>query len=119
MASRVTTWLSRPGLVGTLFSQVRLAVRLVREPRVPWLTKGIPLLAVLYVASPLDFVPDVLPVLGEMDDVGIMLIALGIFTRMCTPAVIDYHRAAIEHGQRYRPMSPGGEIIDAEFRRDD
>ena len=83
----------------------------------PWFSKGIPILAALYVASPLDFVPDVLPVLGQMDDIGIMLVALEIFLRVCPAAAIDYHRAAIEHGQGYRPMMPGGDVIDAEFRR--
>jgi uncharacterized membrane protein YkvA (DUF1232 family) len=118
MASRVTSGPSRLGLIATLFSQVRLAARLVREPRVPWLVKGIPLLAAVYVASPLDFVPDVLPVLGQMDDLGIMLLALRIFLRACPPAAIDHHSAAIDHGLSYRPMAPGGDIIDAEFRRD-
>ncbi len=119
MASRVTSWLSRPGLLRTLLFQVRLAVRLVREPRVPWLAKGIPLLTALYVFSPLDFVPDVLPLLGQMDDVGIVLVALEIFVRVCPVRAIDHHRVAIEQGQRYRSMAPEGDIIDAEFRRDD
>ncbi len=83
------------------------------------LAKGIPLLAVAYAASPFDVVPDVLPLLGQMDDIGIMLAALGLFMRMCPAAAIDHHRAAILRGQRYRPMPPEGDIIDAEFRRHD
>ena len=72
MAARLTSWLSRPSLLRTLFSQVRLAIRLVREPRVGMLVKALPVLAAVYVVSPLDFVPDVIPVLGQLDDLGIL-----------------------------------------------
>ena len=45
---RVTSWLWRLGLLRMLLSHVRLAGRLLREPRVPLLTKAVPLLAGLY-----------------------------------------------------------------------
>lgn len=68
MVARVTSWLWRPGPLRMLFSHARLASRLLREPRVPFLAKAVPLLAVLYLLSPLDLVPDVLPLLGQIDD---------------------------------------------------
>ncbi len=119
MTGRVLSWLSRPGLLRTLVSQARLSVRLVREPRVPVFAKGIPLLAALYVASPFDVAPDILPILGQIDDLGILLLAIEIFIRVCPAPAVDHHRAAIEQRRRYGPMPPGGDFIDAEFRRDD
>ena len=77
MSARVTSWLSWPSLVRTLVSHLRLTVRLLREPGVPLLTKAFPILAALYVISPLDFVPDFLPVLGQIDDLGVILIVKG------------------------------------------
>jgi uncharacterized membrane protein YkvA (DUF1232 family) len=94
-------------------------MRLLREPGVPLLTKAFPILAALYVISPLDFVPDLLPVLGQVDDVAVILIALEAFWKLCPAAVVDFHRAALAQGRRYCSMPSGGEIIDAEFRCDD
>jgi uncharacterized membrane protein YkvA (DUF1232 family) len=111
-------WLSRTEPLRAIASQLRLAVRLVRDPAVPWLAKAVPLFAAAYIVSPLDFVPDVLPLVGQVDDIGLLLLALGLFMRLCPAAVIEHHRAAIASGQRYYPTSPGGEAIDAEFRRE-
>ena len=116
MAARVTSWLSRPGLLRTLFSHLRLAVRLVREPRVPRLTKGLLLLAAVYVISPLDFIPDVIPLLGQLDDIGVVMIALEVFLGLCPVGALTFHRDAIAQGRRYSPMAPTGDIIDAEWR---
>jgi uncharacterized membrane protein YkvA (DUF1232 family) len=118
MAARVTSWLSRPGLLRMLLSQIRLAVRLLREPRVPFVTKTLPVLAALYVVSPLDFVPDVLPVLGQLDDLGILAVALELFLKLCPAEITEFHRSAIAQGFAYSPMSPTDGFIDAEWRRD-
>jgi uncharacterized membrane protein YkvA (DUF1232 family) len=118
MAARVNSWLSRPGLLRMLLSQLRLAVRLLREPRVPFLTKTLPVLAAIYVISPLDFVPDVLPVLGQLDDLGILVVSLELFLKLCPAEITDFHRTAIAQGRAYSPMSPADGFIDAEWRRE-
>jgi uncharacterized membrane protein YkvA (DUF1232 family) len=117
MAARVMSWLSRPSLLRTLVSHVRLTIRLLREPRVPLFFKALPVVAAAYVISPLDFVPDVLPILGQIDDLGVMLVALETFIRLCPMGAVAFHRAAVEQGRRYGPMPLAGDVIDAEFRR--
>jgi uncharacterized membrane protein YkvA (DUF1232 family) len=119
MAGRVTSLFSWPALFRTLVSHVGLTVRLLREPAVPVLTKVLPFLALLYVISPLDFVPDFLPVLGQLDDLGVVLLALEGFTRLCPTEAVEFHRAALVDGRKYDPMPPTGQIIDVEFRRDE
>jgi len=119
MAVRVKSWLSRPAVLRTLFSHVRLAVRLIREPGVPLVAKALPLLTAFYVISPLDLVPDFVPVLGQLDDLGIVLIALEVFLRVCPPAAVAFHRGAIVQSRRYSPMSPTGDFIDTEWRREE
>ena len=118
MAGRITSWLSWPSFVRALVSSVGLTVRLLREPGVPRLAKAVPVLAVLYAISPLDFVPDFLPVLGQLDDLGVILLGLEGFLRLCPPRAVDFHRSALESGRTYTAMPAEGEIIDAEFRRE-
>jgi len=102
-----------------LISQTRLAVRLLREPHVGLLRKAVPVLAVVYVISPLDFVPDFIPVLGELDDLGMLLVSLQGFLKLCPPDVLAFHRAAIEDGRPYSPMPAASRVIDAEWRHED
>ena len=113
------SWLSRPFLLRGLVAQGRLAWRLLREPVVPRLLKMVPVLAALYVVSPIDVVPDVLPLLGQLDDLGVLLLALQGFVNWCPANAVGFHRAAIAQGSAYRPMPGGGDVIDAEFRHED
>ena len=68
-----------------LRAQARLAIRLLREPQVPLLAKAIPLLAGLYLVSPIDALPDIVPVLGQLDDISLIVAALALQPR--TPAL--------------------------------
>ena len=106
-------------MLRTLFSHVRVTARLLREPCVPLIFKTIPLLAAAYVISPLDFIPDVLPIIGQLDDLGIVFIALEAFLKVCPADAVDFHRAAVADGRRFSPMPATGEVIDADFRRHD
>lgn len=113
------TWLSWPSLLRAFASHLGLTVRLLREPGVPLLTKALPVLALLYAISPLDFVPDFLPILGQLDDVGVILVALEAFRRLSPAEAVEFHRAAMVQGRKYEPMPSTGEVIDAEFRREE
>jgi uncharacterized membrane protein YkvA (DUF1232 family) len=119
VAARVMSLLSWPSLVRTLVSHVQLTVRLLREPGVPLLTKALPIVAALYVISPLDLIPDFLPVLGQLDDLGVILIAIEAFLKVCPAGVVDFHRAALAARRKYSPIPSAAEIIDAEFRREE
>jgi len=104
-------------MLRTLVSHVRVSFRLLREPRVPLLMKLIPVLAAGYVVSPLDFIPDVIPIVGQIDDLGIIFLALEAFLKFSPSAAVEFHRAAVAEGRRFGPMPADGEVIDAEFRR--
>jgi hypothetical protein len=54
-----------------LFRHVRLAWELFFDPRVPWMTKIIPPLAIAYVLSPIDIIPDGALGLGQLDDLAV------------------------------------------------
>jgi uncharacterized membrane protein YkvA (DUF1232 family) len=119
MGVRVTSWWSSPSMLKALASHVRLTVRLLREPAVGLVLKTLPVAAGLYVISPLDLVPDVLPVLGQLDDLTMLIVALQSFQRLCPDEVVDFHRRAIASRRPYSPVPPAGVTIDAEFRHED
>lgn len=96
---------------------LHLALRLVREPAVPPYLKVVPFAALAYVLSPLDFLPDVLPVIGQLDDLGIVILGVKLFLRLCPADVVAFHREAIDQHVPYAPMSPAARVIDAEFHR--
>lgn len=118
MGAVTSSWLSWPSLLRTLIAHIRVSLRLLREPAVPLLVKALPVAAVLYLVSPLDFIPDIIPVLGQMDDAGVLLLALEAFLKLCPERVVAYHRSAVAAGTPFAPMPPAGDIIDAEFRRE-
>ena len=66
----------------------RLYWRLFRDRRVSILPKALLVLTIVYVISPFDVIPDFIPVIGEMDDVAVVLSGLWLFIRLCPPAVV-------------------------------
>lgn len=58
------------------------------NPAVSWRMKLIPIIAMLYALSPIDVIPDVFVGLGQLDDVGIILLALKLFMSLTKPRVM-------------------------------
>ena len=63
-------------LAGFLPACITLARRLRADPRVPWQAKAAVVLAGLWVLSPVDLLPEFLPVIGPLDDVVVVALAL-------------------------------------------
>ena len=80
----------------SLGAKFKLVGRLVRDARVPlWVKAAIPLV-ILYLATPLDIIPDFLPVIGHLDDVLVVLVGVSLFVRFTPVAVVEEHLAALE-----------------------
>lgn len=69
----------------------RLALRLLRDPRVPTAAKVLFGATVLYMLSPIDVMPDWLPVLGQADDLLVLLAGLNLFLRACPKWLVEEH----------------------------
>jgi uncharacterized membrane protein YkvA (DUF1232 family) len=66
------------------FQQFRIIRRALRHPQVPWYAKVVAGCAVLYVFSPIQLIPNFIPIIGQMDDV--LVVSLGIkFLRKYVP----------------------------------
>ncbi len=66
----------------------RLYWRLFRDRRVSILPKALLVLTLVYFVSPFDLIPDFVPVIGEMDDVAVVLSGLWLFIRLCPVEVV-------------------------------
>ena len=72
-------------------NMVKLVGRLLRDPRVPRRSKIVLGMAAAYVASPIDLIPDVIPVVGWADDVIILLFAIDKLIERAGPDLVDEH----------------------------
>jgi uncharacterized membrane protein YkvA (DUF1232 family) len=118
MPTRPVSWLTRPWLLRALWTELRVALRLMREPRVPLAVKSVLPAAALYLVSPIDMLPDFLPGLGQIDDLVVVIAAVRLFLRLCPAAARAFHEAAVAAGRPFAPMVPVDVVIDAEYRRD-
>jgi uncharacterized membrane protein YkvA (DUF1232 family) len=64
-----------------------------RDPRVAWPAKLVVALVLAYALSPIDLIPDFIPVLGVLDDLVIVPLGLALARRMIPPQVLSEHRA--------------------------
>jgi uncharacterized membrane protein YkvA (DUF1232 family) len=76
----------------TLRRDVYAVYLAARDPRVPWYAKAFVLMIAAYVVSPLDLVPDFIPVLSQVDDAILVPLGILIATRLMPPEVLDEHR---------------------------
>ena len=99
----------------------RLALRLVRDPRVPMGAKLILGATALYLGSPIDVVPDWFPLVGQADDLVAVLAGLNLFIRACPRWIVAEHedrlggkrRADADEGAR--PVG-SGPVIEGRYR---
>ena len=80
-----------------------------RDPRTPWYAKLVALCVAAYALSPIDLIPDFIPVLGYVDD--LVLVPLGILlaVRLVPPALMQELRRDAD-ARSERPVSRGGAL---------
>lgn len=72
-----------------------------RDPRVPWHVKLLALAVAAYALSPIDLIPDFIPVLGYLDDVILLPLGILLVIRLIPPEILAEHRAAaVAAGER-------------------
>lgn len=68
-----------------------LTRRLLGDRRVPRRAKASLALLLPYLASPIDFVPDFIPIVGQLDDVLLVALALRYVLKLAGPQVVEEH----------------------------
>jgi uncharacterized membrane protein YkvA (DUF1232 family) len=69
-----------------------------KDPRTPWYARGLILLIVAYTLSPIDLIPDFIPVLGYLDDLIIVPGGIWLVIRMIPPEVLAEAHSAVAAG---------------------
>jgi uncharacterized membrane protein YkvA (DUF1232 family) len=80
--------------IGRLPRYLALARALARDPELPRWRKAALGAGVVYLASPIDLVPGVIPVAGQLDDLAVVLLGLRTALRGCSPDAAAAHLAA-------------------------
>lgn len=127
MAKRRQMNTNDPDLLARLWNNLALSARLMFDRRVSGRAKLIPLLALLYMISPIDILPGIaFGPLGALDDMGVLLLALQLFIHSAPQDVLRAYRgeAAAEEPEtpqdsprrRFRRSAPGeGQVIEGEY----
>ncbi|HEU0071499.1 MAG TPA: YkvA family protein [Alphaproteobacteria bacterium] len=90
MIAKIKAWakrLKREGYALTLA---------IRDPRTPWLAKALAIATVAYAVSPIDLIPDFIPVLGFVDDAILLPAMIWLAVRLIPDEVMIEARARVD-----------------------
>jgi uncharacterized membrane protein YkvA (DUF1232 family) len=85
-----------------------------KDPRTPWYAKALGVLVVAYALSPIDLIPDFIPVLGYVDDVLLLPVLIGTTIRLLPPDVLAECRDQAERWlqtEGSKPSSRAGALL--------
>jgi uncharacterized membrane protein YkvA (DUF1232 family) len=85
-----------------------------RHPATPWLSKLMAITVAAYALSPIDLIPDFIPILGYLDDVILLPLGIWLVIRLLPTPVLEQCRQQAEEwesAQSPRPVSWGAAIV--------
>ncbi|HEX9635266.1 MAG TPA: DUF1232 domain-containing protein [Candidatus Limnocylindria bacterium] len=85
-------------LVWKLPTYARIVWGLVRDPRTPLPLKGLLVAGLTYVVVPIDLIPDAIPILGQADDLTVLLLVLDLFIANAPADVRAEHSERAHNG---------------------
>jgi uncharacterized membrane protein YkvA (DUF1232 family) len=111
MANQKESVNGRVGLLADMMRSGKLAWQLLKDPRVSMAYKLlIPGLAGLYLLFPADLLPDFFPVLGQLDDLALIVLAIKLFIQLVPVEIVNEYRT----GQV--PAGGKSKVVDGDYR---
>jgi len=96
--------------VAAIKREVAALALAARDRRTPWAARLLILAIVAYAVSPIDLIPDFIPVLGLLDELVLLPMALALAIRMIPMTVLDDARSQVAGG-RLDPSRTAAVII--------
>jgi uncharacterized membrane protein YkvA (DUF1232 family) len=81
-----------------------------KDPRVPWYARAFAAVVVGYAFSPIDLIPDPIPVLGYLDDLILIPLGVALAIRMIPPRVLAECREEARNAKG-RPVSKVAAVV--------
>ncbi|MGQ0444960.1 MAG: YkvA family protein [Beijerinckiaceae bacterium] len=106
MADKLKDW------AGYLKRDVHAVYLAARDPRTPWYAKALAICVTGYALSPIDLIPDFVPILGYLDEVVIVPLGILAVVTLIPPEVLAEHRAAAALAAE-RPVSRTAAVVIA------
>lgn len=78
--------------VRRLKNEARAIAAAAKDQRTPWYAKAVALAVIAYAVSPIDLIPDFIPVLGQLDDLVIVPLGLVLAIKLIPADVLAEHR---------------------------
>ena len=105
VAQQLRTWARR------LKTETYALALAARDPRVPWYARFFMALVVAYAFSPLDLIPDPIPVLGYLDDLILLPLGIALAIRLIPPEILTTARSQASDPDR--PRAPANRLAAA------
>jgi len=100
----------RASLIERLRIETHAVWLAARDPRTPWPARALGLLVAAYALSPIDLIPDFIPVVGLLDDAVLIPAGIWLFLKLLPPGLFEEHRAAARAAAE-RPRSRAGILL--------
>ena len=104
-----------PRLLPRVIRFARLVWRLTFDKRVSIFLRALVPLAILYILSPIDLIPDRVPIIGRFDDLIILGLAVLFLTKLAPSHIVDEHLDRTPPSERPEDKDPS-KIVDGSSR---
>src|SRR6185437_2601459 len=95
-----------------LIRDVHAVYLAAHDPHVPWYAKALAAAVAGYALSPIDLIPDFIPILGYLDDIIIVPLGIMLVVRLIPPEIMAEHRALAKATQDH-PVSRSAAAVIA------
>lgn len=91
-----------------------LFLRLMLDKRVPLKLKILPVIAVVYLLLPWDFIPDLMPLIGWIDDIVVVILSVGIFFVFGPLSILTRNIGQNHDLDNEQPVN--GKVVEGKYR---
>ena len=116
MANTPNSGTPNSGLIMQVINRLRLVARLLGDKRVPIYLKVLPFAGLVYLIWPLDLLPDLTPIIGQIDDLGVLILGVETFIRLSPQNVVAEHEADLLADRASPRGGRSDDVIDGDWK---